>query len=127
NYGLLRSKIPRTTQIGNQKVTTERKESPKICFYCEREEHVKKDCEETKTSIESRRLLREAKSQLEKEKTQKLEATKINFSFNNPYRNDMEEEKTQKPENTENNFSLDNLYKNDIEEVIQNKEEVIVQ
>ncbi|CAG8521613.1 36959_t:CDS:1, partial [Racocetra persica] len=60
----------------------------------------------------------EAKSRLEKEKTQKLETTKIDFSSNNLYRNDIEEEKTQKPENTENNFSSDNSYKNDIEEVI---------
>ncbi|CAG8839674.1 5533_t:CDS:1, partial [Racocetra persica] len=60
----------------------------------------------------------ETKSRLEKEKTQKLEATEIDFSSNNSYRNDIEEEKTQKPEYTENNFSSDNPYKNDIEVVI---------
>ncbi|CAG8734596.1 17230_t:CDS:2, partial [Racocetra persica] len=64
---------------------------------------------------------------IREEKTQKLEATKIDFSSNNPYRNDIEEEKSQKPENMENNFSSDNLYKNDMKEIIQNKEEVTVQ
>ncbi|CAG8805687.1 6516_t:CDS:1, partial [Racocetra persica] len=43
-------------------------------------------------------------------------ATKINFSSNNPYKNDIKEEKVQKLKTTEISFSSNNLYKNDIEE-----------
>src|SRR5690242_8119400 len=80
------SRIPRTTHISNHKVTTEWKEAPKICFYCEKEGHFKKDCKELKNSIEARRLLRKARSRLEKEKRQKSETTEISFSPNNPYK-----------------------------------------
>ncbi|CAG8711846.1 4054_t:CDS:1, partial [Racocetra persica] len=44
------------------------KEAPKVCFYCNKEDHIKRDCEKLKASIETRRLLREAKEQRENTK-----------------------------------------------------------
>src|SRR6185436_9961892 len=63
-------RIRTNIHIGSHKVFTEWKEAPKICYYCDKEGHIKRDCNELKASIETRRLLREAKEQREKAKEQ---------------------------------------------------------
>ena len=54
----LATRLPRSIHIDEHKVTIDWKEAPKVCFYCEKEGHIKKDCEELKTSIRIRQELK---------------------------------------------------------------------
>ena len=40
----LEDKIPRFTHIWDNKVTTEWKSAARVCYFCEKERHIKKDC-----------------------------------------------------------------------------------
>ncbi|CAG8760525.1 4659_t:CDS:1, partial [Racocetra persica] len=68
-------------------IFTKWKEAPKICFYCDKEGYIKRDYKELKASIETRRLLREAKEQRENAKSIASNSPKIAFSQDNPYIN----------------------------------------
>ncbi|CAG8826474.1 18717_t:CDS:2, partial [Gigaspora rosea] len=61
-------------------------EAPKVCYYCEKEGHIKKEYNELKDSIEARRLLKEAKLQKkEGANTHKTSTPSPIFSPNNSY------------------------------------------
>ena len=77
----LSSRIPRSTYIGDYKVTTDWKEAPKVCYYCEKEGYVKKDCEDLKLSIELRRAQKEKRLQ----KNRTSSNTTSEFSSDNSY------------------------------------------
>src|SRR5260364_74810 len=57
-------RIPRYTHIWDQKVTLEWKEAPKICFYCNKEGHIKRECEELRKLIEYRQRQKEHRLQV---------------------------------------------------------------
>ncbi|CAG8711222.1 5500_t:CDS:2, partial [Cetraspora pellucida] len=79
-------RIPRNTHINNHKVTTDWREAPKICFYYEKEGHIKKDCTELKALIEARKMLKEAKKLREKAESQTSNMlVEPRFSRNNSY------------------------------------------
>ncbi|CAG8726114.1 3732_t:CDS:1, partial [Scutellospora calospora] len=63
--------------------TTDWKDAPKICYYCEKEGYLKKNCEELRASIELRKLLREQKTQ--KNTYTPNSNTEVKFSAENPY------------------------------------------
>ncbi|CAG8525247.1 26764_t:CDS:2, partial [Dentiscutata erythropus] len=48
NDANLTLRIPRYINIMDQKVTTEWKEAPKLCYFCDGEGHLKRDCEQLK-------------------------------------------------------------------------------
>jgi len=54
----LERRIPRFTHIWDNKVTTEWRSAPKVCYFCEEEGHIKKDCQQLKSSIEARERAR---------------------------------------------------------------------
>ena len=81
----LATRLPRSTHIDDHKVSIDWKEAPKVCFFCEKEGHIKKDCEELKASIKVRQELKEARAQLRQMTTQKLSSTDLKISENNPY------------------------------------------
>jgi hypothetical protein len=83
----LSSRIPRSTHVGDHRVFTDWKEAPKTCYYCEREGHLKRDCEELKASITARQLLKEAKSLKENSSYRSTASPEISFDANNPYIN----------------------------------------
>ncbi|CAG8851209.1 4914_t:CDS:1, partial [Racocetra persica] len=55
------------------------KKASKVCFYCDKEGHIKRDCEKLKALIETRKLLREAKEQKEKAKSIASNSPEIAF------------------------------------------------
>ncbi|CAG8473409.1 18248_t:CDS:2, partial [Racocetra persica] len=55
-------------------------EALKVCFYCDKKGYIKKDYEELKALIETRKLLREAKEQREKAKSIVSNSPEIAFS-----------------------------------------------
>ncbi|CAG8518587.1 19167_t:CDS:1, partial [Gigaspora rosea] len=58
----------------------------KVCYYCEKEGHIKKECNELKASIEAKCLLKEAKLQKKGgADTHKTSTPSPIFSPNNPY------------------------------------------
>jgi hypothetical protein len=67
--------------VGDHKVTTDWREAPKVCYYCEKEGHIKRDCEDLKLSIELRRIQREKRSQKNKNNSNSA----LDFSEDNPY------------------------------------------
>jgi hypothetical protein len=50
----LEARIPCYTFLWDNKVTTEWKSAPKVCFFCDKEGHLKKDCEQFKEAVELR-------------------------------------------------------------------------
>src|ERR1043165_668623 len=81
----LATRLLRSTHIDEHKVTIDWKEAPKFCFYCKKEGHIKKDCEELKTSIRIRQELKEARAQLRKLFASKSVVASEGFSEGNPY------------------------------------------
>ena len=55
----LTSRIPRFVSIMDQKVVTEWKEAPKLCFFCDGEGHIKKDCAQFKEANKLNRYYKE--------------------------------------------------------------------
>ena len=54
------------------KITTEWKSAPKVCFFCDKEGHVKRDCEQYQKALALCRHFKEYQSNKNKEKTPEL-------------------------------------------------------
>ncbi|CAG8673459.1 7195_t:CDS:2, partial [Paraglomus brasilianum] len=57
----LENKLPRFTHVWDNKVYTEWRSAVKVCYFCEKEGHIKRECEQYKVSVELRNAHREYK------------------------------------------------------------------
>ena len=60
----LENRIPRFTHVWDNKVTTEWKSAPKVCYFCEEEGHIRKDCQQFQESVAARSRLHSQKSNI---------------------------------------------------------------
>src|SRR5690242_13240580 len=84
----LPSRISRFTDIWDHKVITDWKEAPKLCFFCDKAGHVKKECPEYKASVEARNLQKSfklARIQEKKQLLQRKAKETLVLSPENPY------------------------------------------
>jgi Zinc knuckle len=73
----LEQKIPRHTSVWGQKVTTEWRAAPKLCFYCDQAGHLKRDCPQYKEAIELRKQYKKYKEN-KRHKRENLDETNRN-------------------------------------------------
>ena len=67
------SKIPRFIEIFDCKVTLSWKDAPIVCFFCEKEGHFRKDCEERKKAKENNATLEQLKENTDTQETEVIE------------------------------------------------------
>ena len=58
----LETRIPRFTSIEDNRVTTEWKEAPKICFFCDQTGHIKRNCEQFQEARNLRHYFQDLKN-----------------------------------------------------------------
>ena len=109
----LTQRIPRYINILDQKVVTEWKEAPKLCFFCDGEGHIKRDCNQLKEANNLSRQYKEFKElknkQVTKEETlvpvQDIEAEKTE----NTSHNSNQEPTVQETEVVEQDIQMDDV------------------
>ena len=60
----LENNIPRFTYVLDNKVTTEWRSASKVCYFCEGEGHIKRECSQFAAAVEQRRRLRERRLEI---------------------------------------------------------------
>jgi hypothetical protein len=66
----IENNIPRFTYVMDNKVTTEWRSAPKVCYFCEKTGHIKKECPQFLAAVEQRNRLRERKLALSTESSE---------------------------------------------------------
>jgi hypothetical protein len=57
----LENRIPRFYILQENKITTEWKSAPKVCFFCDKEGHIKRECDQYKEALELRQQFKNFK------------------------------------------------------------------
>ena len=82
----LEQKIPRHMSVWGQKVTTEWRAAPRLCFYCDQPGHLKRDCSQFKEAIELRKQYKKYK-ETKRFKRENLEGNNTNGDSTNEEQN----------------------------------------
>jgi hypothetical protein len=59
----LEGRIPRFTHLGDNKISTEWKSAPKVCYFCDQEGHIKQNCSQFQESLALRTYFRKLKEE----------------------------------------------------------------